>query len=221
MREAQMAAGLPVKYDGRYANLSREESDALVAQGKPFVIRMRVPSNGVCTIKDMLRGEVVIPWEQVDMQVLLKLTVCRLTILPMWLMTIWCKITHVLRGEEWLPFEHPSISCYSEYFGWQMPELCHMPLLRNPPINLSCLSVKINLHYLLSRCRHTPWGIDELSGSHGLQFAKWTRKIHPDEMIQSFDIQRISFGRSCLWYWKAILAQRWISADIIRWRPKK
>ena len=88
MREAQMAAGLPVKYDGRYANLSREESDALVAQGKPFVIRMRVPSNGVCTIKDMLRGEVVIPWEQVDMQVLLKLTVCRLTILPMWLMTI-------------------------------------------------------------------------------------------------------------------------------------
>ena len=36
-----MAAGLPVKYDGRYANLSREESDALVAQGKPFVIRMR------------------------------------------------------------------------------------------------------------------------------------------------------------------------------------
>ena len=40
-------------------------------------------------------------------------------------------ITHVLRGEEWLPSAPKLIKLY-EYFGWEQPQLCYMPLLRNP-----------------------------------------------------------------------------------------
>lgn len=123
MREAQMAQGLPVKYDGRYANLSREESDALVAQGKPYVIRMRVPSEGVCTIHDMLRGEVTIPWEQVDMQVLLKTDGLPTYHLANVVDDHLMQITHVLRGEEWLP-SAPKHQLLYQYFG---RNACAMP----------------------------------------------------------------------------------------------
>lgn len=193
MREAQMAAGLPVKYDGRYANLSREESDALVAQGKPFVIRMRVPSSGVCTIKDMLRGEVVIPWEQVDMQVLLKTDGLPTYHLANVVDDHLMQITHVLRGEEWLP-SAPKHQLLYEYFGWQMPELCHMPLLRNP--DKSKLSKRKNptsITYYRD-AGILPEALMNYLGRMGYSLPNEQEKFTLDEMIQSFDIQRISLG---------------------------
>ncbi len=60
------------RYDGRGLNLSEEEVERRLAAGEPHVIRMKVPTEGVCKFNDMLRGEVEIPWAQVDMQILLK-----------------------------------------------------------------------------------------------------------------------------------------------------
>ena len=54
------------------AHLAPEKTAQLVREGKPHVIRMRVPTEGTCQVQDMLRGTVEIPWTQVDMQVLLK-----------------------------------------------------------------------------------------------------------------------------------------------------
>ena len=45
-----------------------------MAAGRPFVVRMHVPSEGVCTVKDQLQGDIEISWDQVDTQVLLKST---------------------------------------------------------------------------------------------------------------------------------------------------
>lgn len=193
MREAQMAAGLPVRYDGRYANLSREESDALVAQGKPFVIRMRVPSEGVCVIHDMLRGEVIIPWEQVDMQILLKTDGLPTYHLANVVDDHLMEITHVLRGEEWLP-SAPKHQLLYEYFGWQMPELCHMPLLRNP--DKSKLSKRKNptsITYYRD-AGVLPEALMNYLGRMGYSLPNEQEKFTLDEMIESFDIQRVSLG---------------------------
>lgn len=130
MRKEQEAQGLPVRYDGRYANLSREESDKLAESGKPFVIRMRVPTEGECVIHDMLRGEISIPWETVDMQVLLKTDGLPTYHLANVVDDHLMQISHVIRGEEWIN-SAPKHKLLYEYFGWEMPVLCHMPLLRN------------------------------------------------------------------------------------------
>jgi glutamyl-tRNA synthetase len=67
-----MARGETPKYDGRGLKLSKQEVEQRLAAGEPHVIRMKVPEEGICRFNDLLRGEVEIPWAQVDMQVLLK-----------------------------------------------------------------------------------------------------------------------------------------------------
>ncbi|OOR89597.1 glutamate--tRNA ligase [Moraxella caviae] len=193
MRAEQMAKGEAVRYDGRYANLTREESDALVAQGKPYVIRMRVPSEGVCTFHDMLRGEITIPWEQVDMQVLLKTDGLPTYHLANVVDDHLMQITHVLRGEEWLP-SAPKHKLLYEYFGWEMPVLCHMPLLRNP--DKSKLSKRKNptsITYYRD-AGVLPEALINYLGRMGYSLPNEQEKFTLDEMIASFDINRVSLG---------------------------
>lgn len=192
MREAQMAAGEPVKYDGRCCHHSREESDALAKQ-KPFVVRMRVPETGVCTVQDMLRGEVSIPWEQVDMQVLLKTDGLPTYHLANVVDDHLMQITHVLRGEEWLP-SAPKHQLLYQYFGWEMPTLCHMPLLRNP--DKSKLSKRKNptsITYYRD-AGVLPEALTNYLGRMGYSLPNEQEKFTLDEMISSFDIQRVSLG---------------------------
>ena len=68
MRAEQMANGETPRYDGSCAHLDAEKTAGLVALDQPYVIRMRVPTEGVCQVQDMLRGTVEIPWTQVDMK---------------------------------------------------------------------------------------------------------------------------------------------------------
>lgn len=117
MRKEQEAQGLPVRYDGRYANLSREESDKLAESGKPFVIRMRVPTEGECVIHDMLRGEISIPWETVDMQVLLKTDGLPTYHLANVVDDHLMQISHVIRGEEWINSAPSTNFCMSILVG--------------------------------------------------------------------------------------------------------
>lgn len=193
MRTEQMARGETPKYDGRYAHLSREESDKLVAEGKPFVIRMKVPSEGVCTFHDMLRGELTIPWEQVDMQVLLKTDGLPTYHLANVVDDHLMQITHVIRGEEWIS-SAPKHQLLYKYFGWEMPTLCHMPLLRNP--DKSKLSKRKNptsITYYRD-AGVLPEALLNYLGRMGYSLPNEAEKFSLDEMITSFDIQRVSLG---------------------------
>ncbi|KAF1855263.1 hypothetical protein Lal_00022860 [Lupinus albus] len=102
MREAQRAAGKPPKYDGHCLNLKAEEVTARVAAGEANVVRMKIPTEGSCDFHDGVYGNVSIPWDSVDMQVLIKAdgmpTYHMANVIDDHLM----KITHVARGEEWL-----------------------------------------------------------------------------------------------------------------------
>lgn len=193
MRREQEAAGLPVRYDGRYAKLSREESDKLAESGKPFVIRMRVPTEGDCVFSDMLRGEISIPWETVDMQVLLKTDSLPTYHLANVVDDHLMQISHVIRGEEWIN-SAPKHKLLYEYFGWEMPVLCHMPLLRNP--DKSKLSKRKNptsITYYRD-AGVLPEALLNYLGRMGYSLPNEAEKFSLDEMIESFDITRVSLG---------------------------
>jgi len=193
MRREQEAQGLPVRYDGRYANLSREDSDRLADSGKPFVIRMRVPTEGECVIDDMLRGKITIPWQTVDMQVLLKVDGLPTYHLANVVDDHLMQISHVIRGEEWIN-SAPKHKLLYEYFGWDMPVLCHMPLLRNP--DKSKLSKRKNPTSITyyKDVGVLPEALINYLGRMGYSLPSEAEKFSLDEMIKSFDIKRVSLG---------------------------
>jgi len=131
MRAAQRASRLPSRYDGLCTGLSADEIAAKEKQGVPYVIRLSVPAEGVCVVNDMRRGPIDFEWAGVDMQVLMKSDGMPTYHLANVVDDHLMEITHVLRGEEWLSSAPKHLLLY-EYFGWQPPQLLHLPLLRNP-----------------------------------------------------------------------------------------
>jgi glutamyl-tRNA synthetase len=131
MRETQRLSKQPPHYDGHCLRLSADDIRKNLDSGVPFTVRMKVPESGVCVFEDTLRGRIEIEWKSVDMQVLMKSdgfpTYHLANVVDDHLMGI----THVVRGEEWISSAPKHILLY-QYFGWTPPQLCHLPLLRNP-----------------------------------------------------------------------------------------
>ncbi len=131
MRVAQRAAGQPSRYDGLCLTYSPQEVARREAAGEPFVIRLKVPSEGVCVVEDLRRGPIEFEWKSVDMQVLMKSDGLPTYHLANVVDDHLMEITHVFRGEEWVSSAPKHLLLYS-YFGWEPPKLTHLPLLRNP-----------------------------------------------------------------------------------------
>jgi|SRR5580700_2521 glutamyl-tRNA synthetase len=131
MRVAQRAAGQPSRYDGHCLRYSQEEVARREAAGEPYVVRLRVPDEGVCVVEDLRRGPIEFDYKSVDMQVLVKSDGMPTYHLANVVDDHLMEITHVFRGEEWLSSAPKHLLLYS-YFGWEPPKLMHLPLLRNP-----------------------------------------------------------------------------------------
>jgi len=130
MRSAKtVRTGAQSRYQGDL-ELPEAEVRNRLAAGEPYVIRMKVPDEGVCEVEDMLRGTVSIEWAQVDAQILLKSDGMPTYHLANVVDDHRMGISHVIRGEEWIN-SAPKHQLLYRYFGWEMPVLCHMPLLRN------------------------------------------------------------------------------------------
>ena len=130
LRERQKAMGKAPGYDGHCRSLSKEEIEAKLAAGEPYVIRLKMPYEGETVIHDRLRGDIVFENNKIDDQVLLKAdgfpTYHLANVVDDHLMGI----THVIRAEEWIASTPKHIQLYKA-FGWDEPEFIHMPLLRN------------------------------------------------------------------------------------------
>ena len=114
--------------------LSKEEVDELIAEGKQYVVRFKIEPGIDVHVHDLIRGEVVIKSDILDDKVLYKSvdelpTYHLANIVDDHLM----EITHVIRGEEWLPSAPLHVLLY-EAFGWTdtMPQFAHLPLLLKP-----------------------------------------------------------------------------------------
>lgn len=117
--------------------LSAEEVQSLIGEGKQYVVRMRIEPNEDIHVHDLIRGEVIINSSILDDKVLYKSadelpTYHLANIVDDHLM----EITHVIRGEEWLPSAPLHVLLYRA-FGWEdtMPEFAHLPLLLKPDGN--------------------------------------------------------------------------------------
>ncbi|MGM4982351.1 MULTISPECIES: glutamate--tRNA ligase [Rhizobium] len=191
MRAAQRAAGLPPKYDGHCLNLSAEEVSTRVAGGEPHVVRMKIPTEGTCKFHDGVYGDVEIPWDAVDMQVLLKAdgmpTYHMANVVDDHLM----KITHVARGEEWLASVPKHILIY-QYLGWEPPVFMHLSLMRNA--DKSKLSKRKNptsISYYTA-LGYIPEALMNFLGLFFIQIAEGEELLSMDELAAKFDPENLS-----------------------------
>ncbi|MDQ5890402.1 MAG: glutamyl-tRNA synthetase [Candidatus Dependentiae bacterium] len=130
LRARQTANKLPPAYDKHCRNLSPAELEEKLATERKSVIRMKVPLEGEMTFSDLIRGPVTFGYKVVDDQVLIKSDGFPTYHLAVVIDDHYMKISHVIRGEEWLSSTPKHILLY-EYFGWDAPQFAHLPLLLN------------------------------------------------------------------------------------------
>ncbi|MCK5894904.1 MAG: glutamate--tRNA ligase [Endozoicomonadaceae bacterium] len=214
LRAEQMTNKQMPGYDGHCLHLKDDEVQAKVAAGEPYVVRLKVPSEGVCSVNDMLRGTIDIDWAQIDMQVLVKADGMPTYHLANVVDDHLMGITHVIRGEEWIN-SAPKHQLLYQYFGWDMPTLCHMPLLRNP--DKSKLSKRKNptsINYY-RRMGYLPEAVLNYLGRMGWSMPDEREKFTLNEMVEHFDIQRLSLGGPIFDQEKlAWLSGRWIRENL-------
>jgi glutamyl-tRNA synthetase len=194
LREARRASGDSTALKPADLQLSDEEAAKRHAAGDSFVIRMMVPdAEGFCAIEDMLRGTIELDWSMVDAQILLKSDGMPTYHLANVVDDHLMGITHVLRGEEWIN-SAPKHKLLYEYFGWEMPKLCHLPLLRNP--DKSKLSKRKNPTSILyyQRMGFLPEALLNYLGRMGWSMPDEREKFSLADMVEQFDIQRVSLG---------------------------
>lgn len=131
LREEQKLAHLPPKYDKHCRNLSAEEIKKHLDAKKAHVIRLKVPENSPVVFNDLLRGEISINSSEVDDQVLLKSDGFPTYHLGVVVDDHLMKISHILRGEEWISSAPKHVLLY-EAFGWEKPVFAHLPIFLNP-----------------------------------------------------------------------------------------
>ena len=125
------------KVENPCASLSKEESDRRAASGEHFVIRQRIPKAGTTTFKDEIFGEITVPNETLDENVLMKSdglpTYNFANVIDDHLMGI----THVVRGSEYLA-STPKYNLLYEAFGWTVPKYIHCsPVMRDQQNKMS------------------------------------------------------------------------------------
>ncbi len=128
LRKSQQDQKIPPKYDKLCLKLSEEEIKVKLAANEGHVIRLNVPAGNKIRFNDLVHGEIEIATDEVDDQVLLKSDGYPTYHLANVVDDHEMGITHVIRGDEWIPSTPKHILLYSA-FGWESPQFAHLPLL--------------------------------------------------------------------------------------------
>ena len=137
LKAVQEASGVSPMYDRHCRNLSKEEVEAKLAEGVPYVIRQKIPLEGTTTFHDELFGDITVENSTLDDQILLKAdgmpTYNFANVIDDHLMGI----THVVRGSEYLS-SAPKYNLLYEGFGWEVPTYVHSsPVMRDAQHKMS------------------------------------------------------------------------------------
>jgi glutamyl-tRNA synthetase len=130
MRAEQQAKKMAPMYDKKCLNRPKEEITQLLEQKVPHVVRLNVPWNETLRFRDTIRGDMEFDSNTIDDQVLLKSDGFPTYHLANVVDDHFMEVTHVIRGEEWLPSTPKHIYLYRA-FDWKAPEFAHIPLLLN------------------------------------------------------------------------------------------
>jgi glutamyl-tRNA synthetase len=181
------------RYDGHCLSLSKEEIEQKMQAGEKYVYRLKIPEEGTCEFEDELRGTVSFEWNQIDHQIIQKSDGFPTYHLASVVDDYHMKITHVIRGEEWINSTPKHILLY-EGLGWTPPSFAHLPLLRNP--DKSKLSKRKNptsIDYYKD-AGFIPEAVVNYLGMMGYTLPDQREIFDLKEMSESFDIKRMSLG---------------------------
>lgn len=129
MRKEQQKNKQIPKYD-RHCFHNQEEVIKKIKEGTRYVVRLLMPEKEII-FDDLIRGKIVMQGSNLDDQVLLKSDGFPTYHLGVVVDDHLMKISHIIRGEEWLPSTPKHVVLY-EAFGWELPFFAHVSLLRNP-----------------------------------------------------------------------------------------
>lgn len=130
LKKQQKIDGINPKYDGLCRGISLEEAKEKIKNGEEHVVRLKLPKNVDIEFEDLIKGKIVINTDDIDDQVLLKSDGFPTYHLAVIIDDHLMKITHVVRGEEWLSSTPKHIYLY-EAFGWKAPTYVHLPTVLN------------------------------------------------------------------------------------------
>lgn len=193
LRERQKAMKKAPGYDGHCRSLTKEEIEAKLAAGEPYVIRLKMPYEGETVIHDRLRGDIVFENSKIDDQVLLKAdgfpTYHLANVVDDHLMGI----THVIRAEEWISSTPKHIQLYKA-FGWEQPEFIHMPLLRNSDrTKISKRKNPVSLNWYRDN-GYLKEGLLNFLGLMAYSFGDGKEIFSLQEFKDTFNIDNVSLG---------------------------
>lgn len=131
VRQEQIARKQHPGYDRRCRAVRLDEAENRIENGEPHVVRMKLPLEGERVFTDLVRGVVRIPYNVLDDQVIIKSDGYPTYHLAVVVDDHIMEVSHIIRGEEWLSSTPKHFLLY-EYFGWEPPQMAHLPLLLNP-----------------------------------------------------------------------------------------
>ena len=131
VRQEKQAQKLDPRYDGLCRAIAPLEAEKRVNAGEPHVIRFKSPKEGATVVKDLLRGEITFENKNLDDFIMVKTDGWALYHLAAIVDDYLMKITHVIRGSEWLPTS-PQHSLIWKAFGWKEPVWVHLSVFLKP-----------------------------------------------------------------------------------------
>ncbi|MFH1668003.1 MAG: glutamate--tRNA ligase [Candidatus Komeilibacteria bacterium] len=130
LRKEQIVKKQAPGYDGHCRNLDQKTIDNYKRLNKPRVIRFKTPRQEEIKFSDVVRGEISIKTDNIDDQVLIKSDGFPTYHLAVIIDDHQMGVTHIIRGEEWLPSTPKHVLLY-QAFDWDLPKYIHLPLLLN------------------------------------------------------------------------------------------
>ncbi|TYP92180.1 glutamyl-tRNA synthetase [Fodinibius salinus] len=227
MRERLKKSGNPApKYDAitrmsmkNSLTLPEEEVERKLDEGEDYVIRLKVPRRETVRFEDEIRGFVSFESKGLDDQVLVKSDGMPTYHLANVVDDHLMKISHVIRGEEWLSSTPKHMLMY-EYFGWEPPKVAHLPLIMSPsggklskrkaesegiPINTKdYIEQKYEPEALVNFLAYLGWSPGDDTEIHSM-----------DELIDLFSLDRVSKGGAVFDYPKLT----WYNEHYLREKP--
>ncbi|MCW1929903.1 MAG: glutamate--tRNA ligase [Candidatus Kerfeldbacteria bacterium] len=193
MRQDQQARKEPPRYDRTCRSLSADEVAQRLEAGEKHVIRLAVPLSGDLIVADLLRGDIIFHLADVDDQVLMKADSMPTYHLANVVDDHLMNISHVIRGQEWLPSTPKHVLLY-QMFGWTAPIFVHLTVfLSKKGGKMSKRDGETSLFAFRDQ-GYLPQAI-----VNGIAFLGWNPKTTEefftmDELIQRFDLSMINTG---------------------------
>lgn len=190
MREVQKKQGKIPRYDRRCLKLSKKEVEERIKSGEKFCLRLKIPGKGRITWQDLIQNQVSFDVRALDDQVLLKSDGYPTYHLAVVVDDHVMKITHILRGAEWISSTPKHILLY-QAFGWKPPQIGHFPVILGP--DKKKLSKR---HGVKSVLDYQKEGYLPEALVNFMVFLGWSYKDNSDilsikDLIKLFDLKRV------------------------------